>query len=310
MRNMKKILLFPLFFAVFAIVGCDVKSAMDEDLYPQKVYITADRDGRFIDRSLDLGKTVDTITVAVAVSGSRPSTQDVTVTVKEIPSAVDAWCARELSPTAVQWRSLAPEIHSFPTDRVTINAGAVYNTYPIFIEPSTLHMDSLYMMALQLTSTSAYELNTTDTLAYMRLNLINQYSGQYYMDGQLTEVGNETNFLSYVKPRMLSATNDGNTVRMYHFENETYSGAYGGNTDYRTNVTFKISVNPNDKSLTLTTWDRFQLIEGGGTYVEEWNLYDIWYTYTNTSDGKTWKCEGYLYKQPEGGDQDGQLRYG
>lgn len=313
MRNMKKILLFPLSLAVLVIAGCNEKSAMDEDLYPEKVYIVGSRD-RFIDRNVDIGNTEDVITVAVGVSGSRPSKQDVTAVVVESPYLVERYNVRERSPLQVQYQSLAVDAHSYLSDRVTIKAGMLNNTYPINIKTTDLHMDSLYMIALQLESTSAYELNSTDTVAYVRLNLVNRYSGQYYMDGRLTDITSTLDpkpFITYVTPRTLKATDNGNTVRMFHFNSESNydpTVPYNSTNDFLTNSTFKITVNP-DKTLTLTPWDKFVIYEGesGGVYHEDMQIYEIWYYFKHT-DNKKWLCEGYLYKQPEGSNQGEKLR--
>ena len=283
---MKKIILFSLSLAAFS-VGCDeVESPMSEDLYPQKVYIVGARD-QLINRDVDLGKSTDTISVSVAVSGSRPLSKDVTVEFSENIDEIDLYNERNVSGEAVQYQMLNDTIYSYPLDELTIKAGQVYNTYPIYINPTTLHCDSLYMLPLRLTSKSDYEFADNDTTVLVKLNLTNEYAGLYYVDGLLRNTTDQNDSLFYKMARNLVATDDGNTVRMYHFNNET--------EDYRPTHTFKMSINEVDNTLSFTTWDEFVIYEGGGMYYPSMKVYDFWYEYDN--NGTRWRAEGLLYKE-------------
>lgn len=283
---MKNIFLFTLFL-MFLLAGCDVESPMENDLYPQKVYIVGARD-QVIHRDLDIGNVPDTILVSVAVSGSLPSREDVTVTIEENPEAIELYNSRNVSAEAVQFRKLDNEVYSYPMEQLTINTGQVYNTYPIYIDPATLHCDSLYMLSLKLVSTSAYELNNEDTVALVRFNMMNKYSGLYYVDGVIKNVANPSDSLKYKMTRNLVATDDGNTIRMYHYNNET--------EDYRDSHTFKITVNP-DNTLSFATWEAFNLLNGGGTYHPDLKVYELWYTFDD--NGVERKTTAYLYKERE-----------
>ena len=292
---MKKIILFSLSLTLF-LTGCDLESPMDKDLYTQKVYIVGAHD-RIVNRDLNIGNNQDTLTISVAVSGSRNSNQDVTVYLGEDPDAIDTYNTRELSAEGPLYRKLQSAVYDYPFETVTIKAGEIYNTYPIYIRTESFHCDSLYMLPLKIMSTSAYELNEEDTIALVRINLVNDYSGLYYMDGELKNTTNESDKLSYKMPRNLSATDNGNTVRMYHYNNE-YS--IGDDNDYRPSHTFKITVRT-DNTLALTTWDEFDIIDGGGVYYPEWNAYELWYTYDN--DGTIWRTDGFLYKERKTDDE-------
>jgi hypothetical protein len=286
---MKKILLISLLPALL-LAGCDTESPMEQNLYPQKVYIVGAKD-RIIDRDLNIGNAQNTISISVAVSGSLNLSQDVTVAVAEDPDAIETYNSRELSAEVVHYQKLQDDIYTYPSDKVIIKAGSIYNTYPVYIQPATLNCDSLYMLPLKLVSTSAHELNREDTIALVRINLVNKYSGLYYVDGVLKNTSNTNDSLVYRMPRTLAATGDGNTVRMYHYNNVFHNGDAN---DYRLTHTFKITVNP-DNSLSLATWNRFELIDGGGIYRPELKLYDFWYTYRD--NGTIWRAEGFLYKE-------------
>jgi hypothetical protein len=286
MKKILSILLFP----ALLLTGCDIESPMEQNLYPQKVYIVGAKD-KIVDRDLNIGNAQDTISISVAVSGSLHLSQDVTVTVAEDPDAIETYNARELSAEVTHYQKLRDDIYNYPSEKVTIKAGTVYNTYPVYIQPATLHCDSLYMLPLKLASTSTYELNKEDTITLVRINLVNKYSGLYYVDAILKNTSNTTDSLVYKMPRNLSATDDGNTVRMYHYNNEFHNGDAN---DYRPTHTIKITVNP-DNSLTFVTWNLFQLIDGGGVYHPELKVYDFWYTYSD--NGVVWRAEGFLYKE-------------
>lgn len=282
---MKKIILFSLSIGAL-LAGCEEdNSPMSKELYPQKVYIVGTRD-QIIDRDIDLGKSTDTIYVSVAVSGSLPLSKDVTVTLAENPDEVALYNERNVSGEDVQYQKPDDTIYSYPLDHVTIKAGQVYNTYPIYINPATLQCDSLYMIPLRLSSISHYELSDNDTTVLVRLNLINKHSGLYYVDGVLKNTTNPNDSLIYKMARNLVATDNGSTVRMYHYNNET--------DDYRPSHTFKITIN-SDNSLSYATWDQFVIYDGGGTYYPDIKLYDFWYEYDNS--GTRWRAEGVLYKE-------------
>ena len=281
---MKDILLFSLFLALL-LVWCDVNSPMDKDLYPQKVYIVGARD-QVIDSDINLGNVPDTISISVAVSCSRPLNHDVTVTLGEEPTEIQVYNHRNLSSEAVQYQKPDASVYSFPLDQLTVKAGDVYNTYPIRINPSTLHCDSLYMLPLRLKSISDYVLSDNYTTVLVRFNLMNKYSGLYYVRGLLKNTTDPNDSLVYLMARNLVATDNGSTVRMFHYNNET--------KDYRPTHTFKITVN-SDNSLSYATWDKFVIYDGGGTYHPDVKVYDFWYEYDN--NGTRWRAEGVLYKE-------------
>jgi hypothetical protein len=287
MRNI--LLILPLAILSFLFAGCDVESPMDKDLYPQKVYIVGAPD-KIVDRDLNIGDVQDTISISVAVSGSRPSDKDVTVTVGEDDEAIDTYNVKNLSALVTQYRKVADGVYSYPSDKVTIKAGQQYNTFPIHITTASFHCDSLYMIPLKLKSTSAYELNNTDTVALVRINMVNKYSGLYYMYGVIRNTTNPKDSLIYRMSRNLKAIDNGKTVRMYHFNNEFIQG---DTRDYRPSHTFKITVN-NDNTLSFATYKDFAIIDGGGTYIPDLKLYSLWYTFND--NGVVRKTVGYLYK--------------
>lgn len=289
-ENINRIFLAATCVWAVLLAGCDAESPMDMDLYPPKVYIVG-AVNKIVNRDLHIGNDPDTISVSVAVSGSRPSGQNVTVQLVEQPDAIAYYNSRELSSEVTHYQQLPASNYSYPEEHLTIKAGQVYGTFPIVIKPYQLHCDSLYMLPLKLKSTSSYELTQKDTIVLVRVNLVNSYSGVYYMDGVIRNTGNPTDTLVYKMVRNLKATDNGNTVRMYHYNNEF---SEGDKIDYRPTHAFRITVNA-DNSLSFATWDQFHIIDGGGKYLPDMKLYDFWYTFND--NGVVRKTSGYLYKE-------------
>lgn len=292
---MKKLAFFLISLLVISLAACNNKIPMEEGLWPETVYIVGAKD-KIIDRSLNIGYEKDTIYASVAISGSLPTKENVVVTLVESPQTIEEYNRKERGSDDIMYRTLAEGIYSFPNENVEVKKGDVYGVYPIYIDPSTLHIDSLYMLAFKLEETSRFELAKEDTVVMIRLNLMNDYSGLYYMDGVIKPVNDPNDSIVYKSPRTLQAVVDGNTVRMYHQKNEWSKGS----TDYRPGFCFNITVNP-DNSVTLKPWDQFKLISGGGRYYPEMEVYDLWYTFEE--DGVQKKTRGFVYKERKNDDE-------
>ncbi|WP_291529621.1 BT_3044 domain-containing protein [Bacteroides sp. UBA939] len=292
---MRKIAFLLLALLTICMVGCDSRIPMNEDLYPESVYLVGARN-RIINKNLNLGYAWDTIYASVAISGSQPTKMDVTVKVKESPSSIENYNQRERVSDDIMYRTLANGVYSFPQENAVVKKGETYGLYPINIDPASLHIDSLYMLAFKLEETSHFELAKEDTVVLIRLNLMNDYSGLYYMDGVIKPADNPKDSIIYKTPRTLQAVVDGNTVRMYHQKNEWVKGT----TDYRPDFCFNITVNP-DNSVTLNPWDKFKLVSGGGKYYPEMEVYDLWYTFEE--DGILKKTRGFVYRERKNNDE-------
>lgn len=286
---MKKESLLFLFLLPLFLISCDDDIPMDKLMYPESVYLVGAKN-KIIERDLNISYLKDTVYASVAVSSSIPTDKDIRIEVIEDPAAIKNYNDKELGSDDVLYQNLAKSIYSFPNPNVIVKKGEIYGTYPIYVDPSSLHTDSLYMIALKLKSTSDFELAKKDTIVLMKFNLMNEYSGLYYMDGVIKEEANPNDSIIYKSPRTLRAVVDGNTVRMYHLKNEWTRGA----TDYRPNYCFNITINA-DNSLSLAKWQNFNLLEGGGTYYPKLKVYDLWYRFIE--DGIIKKVRGFVYKE-------------
>ena len=292
---MKKIAFFSITLLLACMAGCDNKIPMEENLWPETVYLVGAKD-KIINRDLNIGYEKDTIYASVAISGSLPTKEDITVTVEEFPSGIESYNQKELGSDDIKYRTLTNGIYSFPQENVIVKKGEAYGTYPVHIDPSTLHIDSLYMMAFKLSGTSRFELAKEDTVVLIRLNLMNDYSGLYYMDAIIKDVANPSDSVTYKTSRNLQAVRDGRTVRMYHMQNEWSKGA----TDYRPNYCFNITVN-DDNTVSLSTWDKFKILGYEGVYHPDMRVYELWYKFEENGVTKT--CRGFLYKERKTDDE-------
>ncbi len=292
---MKNKIFMSLLLGAMLLTACDDEAPMERSLYPETVYLVGAKD-KIITRELNLGYDQDTVYASVAVSGTLPTEKNVIAEVEQIPEAILRYNDRELGTNDVLYQNLPADIYSIPDPAVTVPAGEPYGTLPIYIEPATLHVDSLYMIALKLKSTSDFALTKTDTVVLMKFNIVNDYSGLYYMDAIIKDVANPSDSVTYKTSRNLQAVRDGRTVRMYHMQNEWSKGA----TDYRPNYCFNITVN-DDNTVSLSTWDKFKILGYEGVYHPDMKVYELWYKFEENGVTKT--CRGFLYKERKTDDE-------
>lgn len=292
---MKNKIFMSLLLGAMLLTACDDEAPMERSLYPETVYLVGAKD-KIITRELNLGYDQDTVYASVAVSGTLPTEKNVIAEVEQIPQAILRYNDRELGTNDVLYQNLPADIYSIPDPAVTVPAGEPYGTLPIYIEPATLHVDSLYMIALKLKSTSDFALTKTDTVVLMKFNIVNDYSGLYYMDAIIKDVANPSDSVTYKTSRNLQAVRDGRTVRMYHMQNEWSKGA----TDYRPNYCFNITVN-DDNTVSLSTWDKFKILGYEGVYHPDMKVYELWYKFEENGVTKT--CRGFLYKERKTDDE-------
>lgn len=219
---MKKIL-FVLFVVVVTLSSCDYDWPLDNNQYPQKVYIVGAHE-KILYKSLDLSYDKDTVIMSLGVSGSLPLSQDVMATICQDSAAVMKYNDRELSAEGRHFNFLSNDIYSIPSKNITVKAGNATGRFDIYVNPKSLECDSMYMMGLRVKSTSAYSIAEGDTTVLVRFSLSNKYSGQYYMDGRIKNLTNPSDSPNYVMPRYLSAIDDGKTIRMFHYRNEWNDG--------------------------------------------------------------------------------------
>lgn len=275
------------FMAVFVIAGCS-EFPINEEQYDRIIYLSRANIDLVKDEYVNYAQEKDTLYVSVSISGSHYPDKDIQITLQEEEGAIDKYNKENLSASAILNRHLPQSAYEYPQTNVTIKAGQATGLYPIYIYPEKLHCDSLYMLPFSIESVSSYEKRTKiDTVLLVRIKLLNEYSGDYYMNGTMKNLNTKSG-APYLIHRTLTATN-GNTVRLFHDANE--------NLDNLQSKTMTLTVNEQDHTVTMASWNKFELKEGGGTYLPDLQLYDIWYEYTQ--DGVDYRVEGFLYKIPK-----------
>lgn len=75
---------------------------------------------KIINRDLNIGYEKDTIYASVAISGSLPTKEDITVTIEEFPSGIESYNQKELGSDDIKYRTLTNGIYSFPQENVVV----------------------------------------------------------------------------------------------------------------------------------------------------------------------------------------------
>ena len=178
MKTIKTILCL---VAICILAGCN-EYPIDEEQYDRFIYPTRSIDlvkNEYINYSYDR----DTMYVSVSISGSKYSDKDVRVILREENGAIDLYNRQNRSALDIQFRHLPNSAYAYPQTDVVIEAGKSTGVFPIYVYPEQLHCDSLYMLPFSIDSVSQYEKRTKiDTVLIARINLINEYSGNYYIN--------------------------------------------------------------------------------------------------------------------------------
>lgn len=139
---------------------------------------------------------------------------------------------------------------------------------PFFVQTEHLEADTSYVIPVEIESVTGYPVSESGRKMLILLNLQNMYSGNYKMDGHMTEVGKGPRRIQ--KAKVVTATGVDDVRIFYAMNNES------GEKDDILNKTIKISVldeciagSDNIKKVVIKTWNEDKLIvidSGKGTY--------------------------------------------
>lgn len=293
------------YMAAIAAVACgltacdDRDNPLDKEQYVKQVYLVGANEVLQTKRVDYAGN--GELYVSVAIGGSQLPDQDVTITLgTATQDNIDRYNHKNVVAGGIKYQALPTDWYSLPSWDGTIRRGEVYTRIPIKVDPSRISCDSLYVIPLKITKTSAYQTIANDrhsnvakdTCLLVHLQMVNAFSGSYTFSGVATEmvdgVKNPSNVSSISTARTATAVN-GNTIRL--FQNaivERYSNL--GEHAYT------ITVN-DDNSLTLKTWKDMPIVDGAGTYNPADKTFTFWYDYTVGE--KTFRMEAKLKKDKE-----------
>ena len=261
--------------------ACSEDTPLNDEQYIKQVYIvgsdeTTNMGIRTVDVAYqDTGKSETDI--SVSTGGSLNIDQAITVTVDEAgAAAIDDYNFKYLNDNDVHYRLLAASDYHIPDNQVTVKAGAVYGTMPVYITSRGLNCDSLYALTFKISAVSDPDyisVRRQDTVLILAFNFVNNYSGSYQMDGYYYKWADEApsgDSTSVSTARLLKAVN-AHTVRFYHL----------ASTETATNLSasgITLTVNP-DNSVTIQAWNGLSITSSGGTYNASSGTFTIWYNY-------------------------------
>lgn len=274
--------------------GCKKEdNPLDHEQYLKQVYLVganvSNNEGRSVIK-LSYLKSTDLEQVAylsVASGGSRNVDQDISAVVADAGNAaINRYNFLYLYKDGqVKYQRLRDDYFRVPDPIVQIKKNEVYGTTPVYIKTGSLHCDSLYALTFKIASVSQPDyisIRKTDTVLMMSINMINNYSDSYQVNGKTFIPGSTvvTDTVSIGATRVLKAV-DYRTVRFFHLTTEetlANAPAYG----------VKVQVN-DDNTLTIVPWGTLAITSGGGTYNPNTRKFDLWYNYKEGTVNRQFK---------------------
>ena len=267
--------------AALAIIlaACNDENPIDVEQYYKQLYIVG-ADASMITREVSYDSLSTDIFVSVAIGGSLPADDDVTITLAEAPEGIDTYNRKNLSVNQTQYQALPAAAYAREPAGATLKRGDVYVKFPITVYPTGLHCDSLYAIPLKIATVSRYVARAADSVLLVRVLPVNALAGIYFSLSTRQVLPDGAPSSAVGLSRTLSAV-DATAVRFIHEVAEV--------SDNISSSAIIIRVNP-DNTLALAPWDAFPLTGGGGTYDPLATTFTYWYTYT--SGATTYRVEG------------------
>lgn len=213
MRTLYKLITCSL-LTLFA-VAC-TEDMLDEEQYQKEIYLIGAYDRVWtttVDYSLEEVRTYFT----VSSSGSVGLDQDVNVKLKINEELVDIYNKKYWTVLNEDkyYKSLSADLYSIPSlDNVVIkHTEDISAEVPIFIKTKDLDIDKSYVIPVEIESTTVYPVNESGRKMLILLKLRNAYSGNYQMDGYMTEEGGNPRRIQKAKEIVPTGIN---TVRVFY----------------------------------------------------------------------------------------------
>lgn len=271
---------------MFSFTGC-IDNPLEEEQYMKKVYIVGAADEI---QTKDVYFTSDDeqeTYISVGVGGSLLIDSDVQFTLAEADEAIDDYNNRYIGVGKPRYHKIDEGLYSVPSMSGAIKAGKTYARVPIKIKARDLNCDSLYMLSFKLASASC-EISRPDTILLFTVNMVNQYSGYYQFSANKQElsdgqpVGNPSMVASV---RTLKAI-DEHELRFFNLttieENVNIA-----------NVCIRMKINPEDHTLSMSGWDKLEILSCEGVYDPDEKCFTFTYVYRDV-DGRTYSVDGTM----------------
>ncbi|MGD9931975.1 MAG: DUF1735 domain-containing protein [Mangrovibacterium sp.] len=298
MKAINKIFFLAFSIANMLLYSCEREDPMEKEQYIKQVYMVDSYQDvavfpvRYDDEPQEAY-------VSVAVSGTLLPDQDVTATLVFNDNAISAYNDKYMRDAPVLYQRLPDSYFEMPSMSGTIIAGDIYSHIPFKVYTSNLHCDSLYALAFEIESVSAFQKNELTPTLLLNLELTNTYSGTYQLNaGKYTvtpTITDRPDTASLSIPSSLSASRtlkavDATTVRFIHETNAEVRSGYDSNDAYweglkKYGLTFTensdglFSIEPwipyNDADVTKS----LNILAGECSYVD--GVFTFWYDYMN-----------------------------
>ena len=224
----------------------------------------------------------------ISSSGSVPLDKDVDVSLIVNNALVDSYNKKYLGIMNIDkyYKPLDNTLYNIPSlaQNTIRHENGISVNVPLFIRTEALEVDSPYVIPVAIENTTVYPVNESGRKMLILLNLQNQYSGNYKMDGYMKEAGKEPRRIQ--KPKAVTATGV-NDIRIF----------YAMNNDSKEKAdilskTIKVSISDENvvgsdkiKKVTVKAWDAKSLTvsdSGEGTYNPETKMFYLKYTVAGT----------------------------
>lgn len=268
---MKKIYLLAVLGVTVILTSCSNKVDFGEQ-YKKIVYIVNSKESLYY--SLHDANSASKGNISVYVTGSELPSQDIHVSYKVNPEALNSYNQKEYGDRTDLYFSLIPEnLYSFQTSDITIKKGESYGCLEFTINTQALLPNNVYILPITLSSAQGAEVSESlHTILYV-IQIQNEYAGDYIssytIDGVVKGDFNKKVMAISGKKILLPLANKSNS---------SSNNTLDYNTDY-----YQITIN-DDNSLILEPYLQSVIHQD----TEQTSYYDpeerIFYIHYNTED--------------------------
>lgn len=264
-----------------------IEDPLEKEQYMKKIYIVGAADEI---QQKDIYFTADEeqeTYISIGVGGSQIIDSDIHFTLEEVDEAIGTYNEKYVGVGNPQYHKIEEGAYQIPSMSGIVKAGDTYTRVPIKIKARELECDSLYMLSFKLASASC-EISKPDTILLFTIRMVNEYSGNY----QLSVVKQELQDGNPVgKPSMVSSVRnlkavDEHEVRFFNLatmeENRNIA-----------NSCIRMKIHPENSTVTLSGWDKLEVLSSEGKYDSEQKSFQIKYVYRDL-DGKIYSVDGTL----------------
>lgn len=276
---------------LLSLIGC-VENPLKDEQYVKKVFIVGAADEVQTKEIYYTSDEEQETYISVGVGGSLLIDSDVQFALAEADEFIDEYNERYISGENPRYHKINEGLYSVPSMSGTIKAGETYARVPIKIKAHELECDSLYMLSFKLASASC-EISKPDTILLFTFNMVNRYSGNYQLQAITQELqdGQPVGDPSMVASVRTLKAIDEYEVRFFNLatieENRNIASSC-----------IRMKINPEDNTLSMSGWDKLEVLSSEGVYDPETKGFTFKYVYRDT-DGKTYSVDGTLKQLEE-----------